>query len=548
MRNFVIKHFNAILLGLIIAWGIFLRLYKINEIPFGLYPDVAVNGLDALEILQGKILPFYYRNGGREGLFFFFNAIFVAIYGNKPLALYLTSSVIGILTLPIMYLFGKTFYNRRIALISTFLLASSFYHLNFSRLGYRVITLPLVLMFVLITLKWAFTKRNQKYWIIAGFFLALGFYTYISYRIVPFVLLFLFLVFRKKFVNFKLKEFKNPVFSFFITLTPMIIYILRYPADFFGRMFGASILSTYNAQSGFPDTLGERIAATLKMFFVSGDPMIQYNYAAIPLLTFIETGFFLIGIFLLIKNINKVTNALVLTISIALTLPIVFSDSTPHILRSFGMVPFLCLTIALGLEKVAEIVEKKIHPIFAILLITGVLIYSGINGYVLYFEKWATQTGLDKELYVDLTKMSEYALNYHEDKPLYFILGSMWNQKKDSKSVIHEKLSFLPENIVTWGINTWDPKRPLEPKIDYENTAGESAYFWEGNTIKYLVYSEKQDYEVRDYRQLTKEENGVYIFSKIWHPDFREKLLNVFPDAKLKIENEYYEVWETEKQ
>ena len=499
-----------------------------------------------MDILQGKILPFYYRNGGREGLFLFFNALFVVIYGNKPIALYLTSSFIGVLTLPVMYVFGKIFYNNRIALISTFLLASSFYHLNFSRLGYRVIILPLILLLALITLKWAYIKRTSQSWILAGFFLALGFYTYISYRIVPFVLLFLFFVFRKKIIQIKPQEIRNLIISFFITLAPMIVYSLRYPADFFGRIFGASVLSTYKAQSDFPSTLGERIIATIKMFFITGDPMIQYNFTSIPLLSIVEAGFFLVGFFLLIKNIGKVSNALVLTISVALTLPVVFSDSTPHILRGFGMIPFLYLTIALGLEKVAQIIKKKIHPIFAVLLIIAVLIYTSINGYVLYFQKWINQSGLNKELYVDLVRMSEYALEYQENQPLYFILGSMWNQKKDTQKALHDKLNFLPYNLVSWGIDTWDPKHTLEPKIDYESLIGERAYFWEGNTIKYLVYSSRQDYEVRDYRQLTKEESGIYIFSKMWHPDFKEKLLAVFPDAKLKLENEYYEVWQTD--
>ena len=90
-------------------------------------------------------------------------------------------------------------------------------------------------------------------------------------------------------------------------------------------------------------TKRERIIATIKMFFITGDPMIQYNFTSIPLLSIVEAGFFLVGFFLLIKNIGKVSNALVLTISVALTLPVVFSDSTPHILRGFGMIPFLYL-------------------------------------------------------------------------------------------------------------------------------------------------------------------------------------------------------------
>ena len=143
--KYIIKHRYLLSLIFIITWGAFLRLFRIQTIPPGLYPDVAANGLDAQDILNGRILPFYHRNGGREGMLFYVAAFFLTLLGNKPLALYLASSFVGIITIPIMYLFGKTFYNQRIALISTFFLACSFYHINFSRLGYRVILLPIFL-------------------------------------------------------------------------------------------------------------------------------------------------------------------------------------------------------------------------------------------------------------------------------------------------------------------------------------------------------------------------------------------------------------------
>ena len=149
-------------LTIILLWGIFLRLYRITEIPIGLYPDIAANGLDIHDIMQGFITPCYYRNGGREGLFFWFATPFVAIFGFKPWPIYLASAVVGIITLVVMYWFGKTLFNRRIGLLSTFLLASSFYHILFSRLGYRVITMPIFIMLTLIFLKRALTRACSK--------------------------------------------------------------------------------------------------------------------------------------------------------------------------------------------------------------------------------------------------------------------------------------------------------------------------------------------------------------------------------------------------
>lgn len=537
------KYKDLIFPILIVGWGIFLRLYKINQLPFGLYPDIAANGIDILEILQGKIFPFYYRNGGREGLFFYFSTLFVAVIGNKSLALYLASSFLGIVTLPVMYLFGKTFFNKNIGLMSTFLLASSFYHINFSRLGYRVITLPLFLMLALIFLKQAFIKRTNLSWILAGVFLSLGFYTYISYRIIPFLLIFLYLIFRKKVSQFKLKTVEKRYFLLgaFLVLIPFIIYTLRYPGDVFGRILGASVFSGYNETNGFPSTLTEKIIATLKMFFIQGDPLIQYNVAFAPLLNIIEGILLMVGFYVILKNICKPHYLLIFLLFFSMLVPVIFSDSVPHILRGLGIVVPLYIVLALGLEQCYLFLKSKTNTTIGTLLVIVILLSSGIYGYQMYFQKWANQEGLAKEFYVDLSAMSNYTLTHQSKTPVYFVLGSIWNQKEDTKNDIYQTFSFLPKPLVQWGIKTWDPKRPLEPKIDDEN-----AYFWEGNTIKYLVYSEYPSYEVRDYRELHPDENGYYIFSKLWHPDFREKLLTVFPQAVKIEDSEYFEVWDSQ--
>ncbi len=86
------KYFFLILIIIIAG---FLRLYQINQLPPGLYPDEAMNGNNALEALSntdfsakgGPALGwkvFYPENNGREGLFINIQAISVAFFGNVP--------------------------------------------------------------------------------------------------------------------------------------------------------------------------------------------------------------------------------------------------------------------------------------------------------------------------------------------------------------------------------------------------------------------------------------------------------------------------------
>ena len=185
-----------LLISILIIAG-FLRLYKITTVPPGLYPDEAMNGNNALETLRtGDFKVFYPENNGREGLFINIQAVFLKIFGvNEPWVLRLPSAIFGILTVLGIYfltkeLFGKNskpqapnnkqipnlnnqnskpfgnwkleIGNCEVALLASFLLATSFWHINFSRIGFRAIMAPLLLVWSLYFLLLAFRKLRSR--------------------------------------------------------------------------------------------------------------------------------------------------------------------------------------------------------------------------------------------------------------------------------------------------------------------------------------------------------------------------------------------------
>src|SRR5436853_1544199 len=116
------------------------------------------------------------------------DAISVALVGGKPIALYLTTVVIGLVTLPIHYLLGSRLFGRRIGLISTALLAVSFWAVHYSRLGYRTALVPLFLDLSFLLLVWAVQRGAACRWGLAGAVIGLGVYTYTGYRLAVLVL------------------------------------------------------------------------------------------------------------------------------------------------------------------------------------------------------------------------------------------------------------------------------------------------------------------------------------------------------------------------
>jgi len=73
---------------------------QLGSLPPGLYRDEAYNGLDALAILDGHTPLYFEANNGREPLFIYLLALPLALLGITPLALRLTSAIVGTLTIP----------------------------------------------------------------------------------------------------------------------------------------------------------------------------------------------------------------------------------------------------------------------------------------------------------------------------------------------------------------------------------------------------------------------------------------------------------------
>ena len=134
-----------VLILLVVALSV--RLYHLQETPFGLNYDEAANGMDVFDILNGQHSIFFERNHGREPLFIYLQAIVAAVLGTTPFALRFTSALIGALTVPAVYWMVREAFpgaSRWPAVWTALFLAFSYWHLNISRIGYRVIMLPLM--------------------------------------------------------------------------------------------------------------------------------------------------------------------------------------------------------------------------------------------------------------------------------------------------------------------------------------------------------------------------------------------------------------------
>ncbi|MDP3792492.1 MAG: glycosyltransferase family 39 protein [bacterium] len=418
---------------LIVLIAVFFRFYQIGSFPPGLYPDEAMNGNNALSALEtGSFKVFYPENNGREGLFINIQALSIDIFGIHPWSLRIVSGLIGTLTVIGLYFLTKELFDWHQGALASFLLAISFWHVNFSRIGFRAIMLPFILVFGFYFFWRGLKKASLLNFGIAGLFWGLGAYTYISSRVAPLILIFVLIIYwlsvRKDFSLTKYKETKNKILkglAVFMTIgaivaLPIIIYFLQNPDHFLSRT-GAN-LSVFNQASPIKE-LGLSILKTLGMFNFSGDYNWRHNISGWPMLSLPIGLFFFLGFFKELGHWLKrkhgrfsSTHTLVFSWFFVMLLPGFLSTEAPHALRTIGVIPVVMIFAAQGLYWVivklykwhtlidphANKRESRTLAKFALVVFLTSLVFLE---YHRYFNVWAKNQetiGAFNQNYVDL--------------------------------------------------------------------------------------------------------------------------------------------------
>lgn len=444
------KQGHWLLLFVIILAG-FLRLWDISGIPPGLYPDEAMNGNNALEALatdDWKI--FYPENNGREGLFINIQSVSLALFGSEPWALRLPSAIFGILTVLGIYfltreLFRKSEYSSAIALLAAFLLATSFWHINFSRIGFRAIMAPAFLtwgVYLLLLYLNKIAKAVSKLKIqnllflplLAGAVYGLGFHSYIAYRATPFLILFILIaywlkdkdeVIRKKI----LLSIFSFLFSSIIIFLPLGIHFLNNPADFLGRTTQISVFASEEPLKH----LALNTAKTLGMFNFAGDYNWRHNLAGQPQLFWPVGVMFLIGILIAVKSLMRNSKFEIQDSSLAIlfvwlgvaALPVVISnEGLPHALRAVIMIPPVFILAGVGGVWIYQFLSKKINRR---LLKTGTALLLAIfiaQAYHAYFIRWAKNPNVSDAFAKNYVEIGRELDKLPLEQPKYVIVNA----------------------------------------------------------------------------------------------------------------------------
>lgn len=419
------------LLCLIIGIAAFFRFYQLDRIPPGLYPDVAINGTEAIEGLRsGQFKLFYPENNGREGLIIWLDALSIYLLGASVYALKFPAALAGVLTVVGIYFLGKELFGRKgecASLLASLFLATSFWHVNFSRIGFRAILAPLCLVFAFYFFIKGFRTKKNLWQIPAGLIFGAGFYTYISFRLaVPLLFTalagwFLYYWRGKLPLNF-LRASSILLIAVFAASLPIGLYFLNHPSDFIGRAGQTSVLSADSPLAA----LGKSFGLHLGMFNIYGDGNWRHNFSGSPVL-FLPVGImFLIGLIMAIRRLAALIKSrdfslefnsylLILAWLFFLMLPgILTQEGSPHALRTIGAIPPVFLLAGLGGQTIYDLIKTKLARNNALALMLIFLALVAGYEYHRYFVQWALNANVS----------DAFTTIYHEEGKLLSSLSN----------------------------------------------------------------------------------------------------------------------------
>lgn len=399
-----------LLIGIIFL-AFILRFWKLDSYP-AFNADEAALGYNAYSLIQtgkdehGNSWPIHFQsfNDYKPGGYVYIILPFVKLFGLNEWSVRVPAAILGVLTVYVLYLLVEMlFKNKRTALISSFFLAISPWHIHFSRGGWEVNVATFFVVFGIYLFLKFLSSRN--WWCLSFGICNLVFamYTYHSARLIaPLLGLGLLLIYWKDLDILKnLKKYLVYVGLFFVVMLPLVLDLTKGQAG--SRVAGVGLFADSGPLSRIEEQRTEHVDFTSLPSRVLHNKLVNYGLAFLEnwgehyhgLFLFLsgddiqrnkvpETGqmylfdlpLILIGIWFVIRNFsfNSKTYTLIIYWLIISPIAAALTFQSPHALRAQNMVIPLVIISSLGLDYLLEFLRGKKIAKFVNLII-GIIIF-----------------------------------------------------------------------------------------------------------------------------------------------------------------------------
>ncbi|MFH0794190.1 MAG: hypothetical protein V2A74_09200, partial [bacterium] len=338
---------------------------------------------------------------------------------------------------------------RRLGWFALIALTFLRWHLQFSRLVFRTVLVPFVLVYLFYFLIRALREGRRRNAVVAGIFAGLGFYTYLAYYfalpVVASLFLLEFLARRREISssNSTLK-IQNSKLSFYLIVSalavalPMIIHYLRFPEHLTGRPEEVSLFKE-GFVSGLRAIAGNAVQVAAMFTFV-GDHVSKHNIPLRPVFDPVSSFFFYLGLVVCLVRSRRDPRSLFIPLWLFfLLLPSVFSFGAPNLLRTLGAAPAAALLFAQGLVSFSEFLKRWVAPRTALTLAVLCLAMFGLIEAKAFFVDWARAPSTWSGFNGPWCDVARFVRAQSPDRAIVYLPGDM---------AAHESVRFI---LLPWG-------------------------------------------------------------------------------------------------
>jgi 4-amino-4-deoxy-L-arabinose transferase-like glycosyltransferase len=419
---------KLLLIGIVFISAI-LRLWQLGFVPPSPDWDEAALAYDAKSLFltgrdeYGEFLPAVLRSFDdyKPALYAYFSIPSVIIFGMNTFAVRLPSAIFGILSvITLFYLVRELFKRNDLALLSSFFLAISPWHIQFSRIAFETN----VGLFFNVAAVLLFIKGLKKPWllILAALFAGLNLSIYQSERVfTPLLILALVIIYRNELFKVQKKYLVGAVVTGILSILPLAMYLLSHQQALV-RVRATSIFSNQTPilariiprledDKRRNDLIGlvldnRRVIYSkliiesylvhydLNWLFIEGD-INRHRAPGMGMLYLFTLPFVLMGIYKFIfEKYDRKSKFVVLSWFLLAPVPAAITFEVPHAVRTLNAVPIYQVFTAVGVLAILGWVLSIKYKVLSIkaskVLIMGFFLIAIFN-FVYYINQYFVQ-------------------------------------------------------------------------------------------------------------------------------------------------------------
>jgi len=326
---------TQVVLLAILALGAFYRLHDLYELPAEMPADLYENYEDMRYLLQGPAHPiFFIRNLGREPMLYYLTAVVTQAFGLSHYSLKLTTALIGLATIPLLYLLARELFNREVGLYAAFWLAVSPWHVSLSRSGISFVLLLVVVIVVMLALIRALRRGQALDYALLGVAMGAGLYTYKPAPfIIPAAILAAVLVaLPRQRVRTTLAGLGLALVLTVAVYAPLGAYATTHRAEYSRRIEVQTNLlrQAYARQASLALAFARMVGRSLAMYNVVGDGNRLFNPPYQRQLGFATGALFLVGAGAVLARLRRGFNVLLPVFFGVMLVPLVVAMIPPN--------------------------------------------------------------------------------------------------------------------------------------------------------------------------------------------------------------------------